>query len=73
MQFMILPTVDRDIRCERCKMKNMTVCVKDVFYVIAIVLNMSSLGLYRVIYYKDDVVTIYFRLTERISIQNCQR
>ena len=40
-------------------MKNMTVCVKDVFYVIAIVLVVSPWGLYKFNYYKDNVLTIY--------------
>ena len=49
--------VDPGIRYERCKTKTITVCVKDVFYVIAIVLAMSTRGLYTFTYYKDNVLT----------------
>ena len=40
-------------------MKNMTVCVKDVFYVIAIVLVVSQWGLYKFNYNTDNDLTIY--------------
>ena len=36
-----MPVVDPGIRYERCNTKTITVCVKDVFYVIAIVLAVS--------------------------------
>ena len=59
MWLIILTCVDHGIRYEWCKMKNMPVCVKDVFYVIAIVLVVSPWGLYKFNYYKDNVLTIY--------------
>ena len=59
MWLIILPYVDHGIRYEWCKMKNTTVCVKDVFYVIAIVLVVSPWGLYKFNYYKDNVLTTY--------------
>ena len=46
MLFIISPDVDADIRYEWGKTKNMTVCVKDVLYVIAIVLVVLPWGLY---------------------------
>ena len=73
MQFIILPVVDPGIRYERCKTKTITVCVKDVLYVIAIVLAVSTRGLYRVTYYKDNVLTTYYRRTTIIYITNCHR
>ena len=54
-----------------CKMKTITVCVKDVLYVIAIVLAVSTRGLYTFTYYKDNVLTTYYRRTQIIDIKNC--
>ena len=51
MQIIILPAVDPGIRYERCKTKIITVCVKDVLYVIALVLAMSTRGLYGFTYW----------------------
>ena len=59
MQFIILPAVDPGILYQRCKTKTITVCVKDVFYVIAIVLAVSTRGLHRFTHYKDNVLTSY--------------
>ena len=42
MSFIILPAVDPGIRYEQYKTKNITVCVKDVLYVIAIALAVST-------------------------------
>ena len=64
MWLIILPYVDPGIRYEWCMMKNMTIYVKDVLYVIAIVLAVSEL--YKFTFYKDNVLTVYFRSTERI-------
>ena len=38
-------------------------CVKDVLYVIAIVLAVSTRGLYTFTYYKDNFLTTYYRRT----------
>ena len=69
MQFIILPAVDPGIRYERCKTKTITVWVKDVLYVFAIVLAVSTRGLYRFTYYKDNVLTTYYRRTQIIYIK----
>ena len=66
MQSIILPAVDPGIRCERCKTKTITVCVKDVLYVIAVVLAVSTRGFYRFTYDKDNVLTTYYRRTQII-------
>ena len=55
------------------KTKTITVCVKDVLYVIAIVLAVSTPGHYKFTYYKDNVLTTYYRRTEIIYIKNCHR
>ena len=59
MWLTIFPYDEHGIRYEWCEMKNVTVCVKDVFYVIAIVPVVSPRRLYRFTYYIDNVLTIY--------------
>ena len=73
MELIILPAVNPRIRYERCKAKTITVCVKDVLYVIAIVLAVSTRGLYKFTYYKDNVVATYYRRTDIIYITNWHR
>ena len=46
---------------------------KDVLYVIAIVLAVLTRGLYTFTYYKDNVITTYYRQAKIIYIKNCHR